>query len=101
MGVRIGTIVQYRLTAEDASKTNARRADARGNVGQMQRERPGYQAHWGRDIPEVSVAPAIVTRVLVLEGSVNLQVFLDGSDSLWVERVVEGDGPGTWSWSAD
>lgn len=99
----IGRIVLYRITPEEADKTNQRREDARQQFPQMQRTRPGFQAHIGNPVSGGEVVPMIVTQVWPNEfgpdrPGVNGQAFLDGSDSLWVASVEEGDGAGQWSW---
>jgi len=93
----IGRIVHYRLTEEEALATDKRREDARQQREQMQRTRPGFQAHIGNQLTGGEIVPMMITYIPPANG-VNGQVLLDGSDSLWVTSVKEGDGPGEWSW---
>ncbi len=90
-----GLMVLYRLTVEDAKATNMRREDARQNRDKMLAERPGFQAHVGNGVSEGETVPMTITCVWP-DKSVSGQVFLDGSDSLWVREVTEGEGPGEW-----
>jgi len=92
-----GRIVRYRLTAEQADQTNARRQDALRNIDAMRSARPGFQVHVGNTCSEGDVCPLIVVRVWPGD-SVNGQAFLDGNDALWVTSVKQGDGPGFWHW---
>jgi hypothetical protein len=43
------------------------------------------------------VYPAMIVNAWS-DGSVNLQVFLDGPDSLWATSRKEGQGQTNWSW---
>ena len=95
----IGLMVSYRLTAEDAEKTNMRRKDARQNAGKMRVERPGFQAHVGSDVSEGERVPMVITHMGTWDGPlpfINGQAFLNGNDSLWVTGVLEGEDPGEW-----
>lgn len=89
-----GLMVLYRLTEADAKATNMRREDARQNREKMREERPGFQAHVGNMVSEGERVPMVLTKAS--HGAVNGQAFLDGSDSLWVVAVAEGDQPGEW-----
>lgn len=91
-----GRIVQYRLTKHDAVRTNARRADAVGEAG-VARGRTGAIAHFGNHVSESDAHPAMVVAAHE-DGRVNLQVFLDGNDTLWVTSVSEGHENGQWFW---
>jgi hypothetical protein len=97
----IGLMVLYRPTEEQALGMNKRREDARQNREKMREERPGFQAHVGNPINWGERVPMIITQVWPNEfgpnhHGVNGQAFLDGSDSLWVTSVEEGDQPGQW-----
>ena len=93
--VFVGLTVLYRITEEQALATNKRREDARQNREKMRQERPGFQAHIGHGIEAGDRFPMIITQVFPSESEgVNGQVFLDGSDSLWVTMIQEGDAPG-------
>ncbi len=91
--VYVGLNVLYRITAEEALATNKRREDARQNIEKMRQERPGFQAHIGNLIGVGDRFPMVITQIFPANG-INGQVFLDGSDSLWVTSVEEGDAPG-------
>lgn len=95
-------IVRYRLSANDAEVVNRRRTTG---VSIAERIKVlmwpvGAQAHIGNGVSAGDVFPMIIVRTWGNdEGSaVNGQVFLDGSDTLWVTSVLKGDYPGSWSW---
>jgi len=73
----VGRIVHYRLSDPDATLINVP-------------QRVGNRARMG------DTYPALVVRNN--GGSVNLQVFLDGSDSYWATSRTEGEDGGHWSW---
>jgi hypothetical protein len=66
----------------------------------------GAQAHVGNHVMEGEHFPAIVVRVFSKEfgdePGANLQVFLDGNDSLWITSARFADPAsielGTWHW---
>lgn len=93
----IGRIVHYRLTKEDAERTNQRRIDAVVNAERMRTERPGFQAHVGKLLRGGDVVPMMIVAAQ-RPGLVNGQAILDGNDSLWVMAARLGDGPGEWFW---
>lgn len=111
--VTICRMVIYRLSFEDAEKINRRRTDGRSIAERMKTTLSvpfgvdprnkiaawpeGAQAHIGERVGEGYDFPAIVVRVKT-DGTVNLQVLLDGNDVFWAEMVVEGNGPGMWRW---
>lgn len=86
----IGRIVQYKLTKQDA--------DAIGYARQVST----VTARQGNPAEEGQVYPAMIVRTWgATPGSaVNLQVFLDGNDSLWVTSATEGNGPRQFAWPA-
>lgn len=96
----VGRIVHYTLTADDAEQANRRRKDARNNIAKHREDRLGYVAHFGNDAAEGQVYPALIVRVWgeqpTEQVSVNLQVFLDGNDVLWVTSAGQGDGLRQW-----
>ena len=115
----IGRIVHYRLSKEDAEKVNRRRHDAIRNMANIVANKTGYIAHFGDRCTEGQIVSMTITalryeatvpardlrRPNVIEVPdealvefVNGQCTLDGNDSLWVEHVEEGDGPGQWCW---
>lgn len=73
----LGEIVLYTLTEVDAEVINRRRC-AFDTLAAW----PGTQKHWGHFANAGDVCPALVVAVEV--ATVNLQVFLNGNDVLWV-----------------
>lgn len=53
--------------------------------------------HRGNPVFVGELIPALVVKVND-DGSVNLRAYTDGTLTLWVPEVHEGDEPGTWSW---
>lgn len=98
----IGRIVRYRLSAQDATLVNRRRTTGESIAQRMQQSQwsLGAQAHIGNEVKEGDVYPMIIVRVWgdTPSSSVNGQVFLDGSDTLWVTSVMNGTEPRTWQW---
>lgn len=100
MAATVGAIVLYTLTADDADAVNRRRgyADLKKNHSMD----PGFtvvatgeQVHIGNEAHEGDVLPMLV----VAEhgsGYVNGQVFLDGTDTLWVTSVRSGRKAGSY-----
>lgn len=89
--VKLGTIVLYRLMEADAQAINQRRL-----IYTVSEPPQGVQIFSGHQVEEGETYPMIVTRVTEYD-SVNGQVFLDGSDTLWVRDAVEGTDPGTYA----
>lgn len=93
----IGSTVIYKLTINDAAAINKRRQDfAHSNYKEL---KTGLQAHFGNSAYEGEEVPLIIVKVwnpsgLPDELSVNGQVILDGSDTLWVTSVHQGYEPG-------
>jgi hypothetical protein len=103
MRATIGRIVHYRLTDADAERMNKRRADYRAFAtahahGPDTAPPTGHVAHVGNRLEAGDYYPAMVVRTGLSPDSVNLQVFLDGTDQLWATSAKEGDGNGTWTW---
>lgn len=94
----IGRIVHYRLSEQDATQINRRRADASAHLSEHRENSTGVVVHAGNSVAAGDVYPLVITRVWGnVEGSaVNGQVLLDGNDTLWVTSVTEGDGPRQW-----
>jgi hypothetical protein len=86
----IGRIVHYTLSDHDVQSISQRRLEARGRMG----------VELGNPVHEGDVFPAMITRVWDDPASersvVQLQVFLDGSDQVWVSSVEQGTGPRKW-----
>ncbi len=81
----IGRIVHYKLTEQDAARVAEQRE---------QRKLTGNVAYVG------DVFPAVVVRTWgdTAESACNLQVLLDGPDSLWVTSRTVGEVEGTFAW---
>ncbi|MFF7452089.1 MULTISPECIES: hypothetical protein [unclassified Streptomyces] len=98
----IGRIVHYTLNQQDADEINRRRADFAAHVksGALRDDGTGYVAHVGNQAREGDVYPAMIARVFgeTPESAVNLQVVLDGNDTLWATSRTVGEGPSHWAW---
>lgn len=106
----IGRIVHYTLTDADAAAINVRRTDfdsyrAKHAAAQGTERAPGaagrtgHMAHVGNNVAAGDIFPALVVRDWdTAVGTVNLQLFLDGSDSYWATSRLPGDQPGQWQW---
>jgi len=101
----VGRIVHYQLSAEDAEAVNRRRTSSASIAGRIKQALwpIGAQAHIGNPVKPEQVLPGTITAVWPDEGGpgipgVNIQVTLDGTDSLWVTSAHEGAAPGCWSW---
>lgn len=90
----IGTIVTYKLTADDAQAINRRRDDFDRTQHTGQPWPYGAQAHLGNRASAGDVYPAVVVRNW--GGDVNLKVLLDGNDDLWATSRSQGHGQGMW-----
>lgn len=99
----LGRVLLYMLSATDADEVNRRRTSGPAiRQGIDKGQWPiGAQAHIGNPAAEGQAFPADVVRVRP-GGIINLQVKLDGTDTLWVQGAVQAeDGkltPGTWQW---
>ena len=90
-GVIEGRIVHYVLTADDVMQI-ARRRTSSAEIKQLLEDAAwpkGAQAHIGNHARSGDHAPALIVKVWS-PTTVNLQVFLDGNDVLWVTSAVEG-----------
>jgi hypothetical protein len=106
---RLGLRVLYTLTSDDAEQINRRRGDYDayrrqatqvlvGEPGSLASGQSGHVGHTGNTASEGDVFPADVVRIFDRKraGCVNLQVHLDGNDTLWATSRYRGDGPGEW-----
>ncbi len=113
MTLRLGMDVLYTATAADVAAMKSRRDDHlayRRNVnatvaaddhlsptpGDLDTGRSGHMAHVGNELEIGRSYAAKIVRVWGTGTAANLQVFLDGTDTLWVTSVSEGDGPGQY-----
>lgn len=98
--VKIGYIGVYTMTADDANQVNRRRTDAALTMGIENTRIPpevrpagapgrlGTQRHVGKDHALGDQLPCIV--VFTPDGILaDLQVFLDGNDTLWLTSVTQ------------
>jgi hypothetical protein len=97
----IGRIVQYTLNGEDAELVNRRRTTGEEIHGMILERRwsVGAQAHIGSPTTAGQTFPALIVATKP-EGPINLQVFLDGCDVLWVVGVEQAEEPKEthWNW---
>ncbi len=108
----IGRVVHYCLHEDDAAQINRRRTTGASIAERMKQDvttpapppafvwPAGAQAHIGNVVKAGDVFPMIITAVwgTTPESAVNGQVFLDGTDVLWVTSVTVGVGPRYWQW---
>lgn len=97
----IGRIVHYTLSEQDAQVINKRRSDARNlNAAgvTLASQGLGPQIHIGNPVEAGDVYPAMIVRTWGPTASQQLQVFLDGNDTLWATSVSEGIGERRWFW---
>jgi len=80
-----GRIVHYTLSEQDAARVKTQRG-ANGN------------SLVGNFVMAGDVYPMVIVRVWGQGEHVNGQVLLDGSDTLWVTSVSEGEGERTFAW---
>ena len=95
----VGRIVHYQLSEQDATQINKRRDDAKNLNGAgvtLASQGLGPQIHIGNRAGAGDVYPAII--VACTPNWVNLQVFLDGNDTLWATSVSEGNDARHWNW---
>lgn len=107
--IKKGDRVLYVLTAEDAVAINRRRTHSGSILERIERGvwPVGAQAHIGNDAKEGASYPGVVVEdfakpsgaIRTGEEAVNLQVWLDGTDSYWAtSRHEDANGaPGTFS----
>lgn len=93
----IGFVGFYIVTAAEAAAINERL------VGDYRRQKGGpgsasvsLEEFCGAEVKEGDTLPMIVTRVND-DGSVNGQVFLDGTGTYRIVSKLEGKNPGFWS----
>lgn len=112
--MHIGQMVYYRVSREDADAVNRRRAHAYANLSEHQRLSNGTQIHFGTEIEEGQLLPAIVIRAYNAEekgfarghdyvsgtdrkfsfsGVADIRVLLPGNDILFVPGAIEDTSP--------
>lgn len=99
---KMGEIVRYTFTAEQARSINRRRRHARQS--HFADQETGAMIHVGDVVTTGDVYPLFVIKSS-RSGAVSGQVFLNGNDSFWVEHayvVNEVESPyGHWFWPED
>lgn len=78
--VKLGDVLLYRITKDDAEERNDLRKTA-------------AHQHQGHKLDAGEVVPLIVT-ALGNDGKFNGQAFLDGNDSLWIKGATLGENDG-------
>lgn len=94
-------VVEYTLTANDASQISRRRIEAANDDARQAWASSGWTPLFtGNGVNAGDTFPLVITRIWgerVGDGSfVNGQVMLDGNDTLWVMSIKEGPAPGEW-----
>lgn len=98
----IGRIVEYKLTGWQADDINQRREDYRERAAWHSAIRSGAQLHAGNEVYAGEKYPAMIVKTWGDEptSAVNLQVFLDGTDTYWATSVSVGEKEGDYQWMA-
>jgi hypothetical protein len=96
----IGRIVLYRLSSWDADNINNRRKDYTDKAAYHSWKKNGTMVHTGNTVSQGQIFPAMVVAVWgnTPTCSVNLKVFLDGSDDYWATSVSVGEKSGSYHW---
>ena len=95
----LGGILYYRLSEIDAAQINRRRTTGLAIANRIAvSEWPlGAQAHIGNEARVGQIFPMLVVRVGDAAAKmISGQVFLDGTDVLWVQDVHYGGSVGQW-----
>lgn len=92
-------LVNYKLSAGDAEKINRRRTTTTSIAERIKEALwpTGAQAHIGNEAREGQILPMVITGIWS-DTCVNGQVFLDGTDTLWVTSALQGNEPGNWNY---
>lgn len=102
----IGDLIRYTLTADDAETANRRRVPGEPQqtydmyAGKYVSEGKGRIIHHGSQVSEGDEFTAMVVRVNNHDdgaNTVNLHVFLDGNDALWIEDYSIPETPASGS----
>lgn len=96
----VGRIVLFKLAQYQADEINRRRNAGHASLDYHRWKKNGTMVHLGNTVEAGDVFPAIVVAVWgdTPECAVNLKVFLDGSDDLWVSSTNVGDDEGKYHW---
>jgi hypothetical protein len=96
----IGRIVWYKMTSYEATEINQRRRDAIEKAAWHSAIRSGAQVHRGNEAKAGSLYGAMIVAVWgdQPDSCVNLQVFLDGSDTHWATSRKCGEREGDYQW---
>jgi len=97
MPIANNSIVNYKLSKENAAQINKRRTNS-ASIAERIKEKIwplGAQAHIGNEAKEGQILPMVITGIWRDTG-VNGQDFLDGNDTLWVTSAPQGNDPGNW-----
>lgn len=94
----VGRIVHYVLSDQDADIINKKRADyeafrasVRGSDIPGVGDPNGHQAHVGNHAAQGQIFPAVIVRMFG-GPNVNLQVWLDGTDTYWATSRPNHEG---------
>lgn len=95
----IGRIVHFKVSENQAEAINRRRLDfAKYRSTDPAYTDTGYVAHFGNKVQAGDVFPAMIVAAWSGSANVNLQVFLDGTDTFWATSVIEGEHDGGYLW---
>lgn len=90
----LGQTVLYTLTPADARLIT----DLRARAEQAATVWPHATGPTGAPVHAGDTFPAVVVRVVSLDGPINLQVLLDGNHAYWAQHIEQGTTPGHWAW---
>lgn len=96
----LGRIVWYKMANWCAEEVNRRRKHAYDSIDYHRHYKRGTQVHQGNSVEAGKLYPAMIVAVWgdAPDSCVNLKVFLDGSDDLWVTSVKVGEDDHTYQW---
>lgn len=100
----VGRTVLYKLNSYDVATINTRRGDFSAHTRANPRADPGaagatgHIGHVGNPVSVGDECAATIVRVFYGGTVANLQVHLDGNDTMWVTSAAEGTDPGRWTW---
>jgi len=99
MPIANNSIVNYKLSAQDATQINRRRTTSKSIADRIKEKiwPTGAQAHIGNEAKEGQILPMVIVGIWG-DTCVNGQVFLDGNDQFWVSSAMQGNAPGNWNY---